>query len=78
MSGNPRSKGPRYYAEPRRWGPAGWWCCRGPMVAGTIPAIGQVAICRACGAVIQVDASHIVQTIKVGRPRRRNRSKVTA
>lgn len=75
MSGNGRRCRPVY--RPRAQVP-GWWCCGRLMVAGDLPGIGEIRLCRRCGAVIRVQANRLLETISVGTPRRRRRSTIDA
>jgi len=48
------------------------------MVAGDLPGIGEIRLCRRCGAAIRVQADQLLETISVGVARRRRRSTIDA
>lgn len=68
MSGNRQPQGPLY--RPKASTP-GWWCCNRPMVPGQLPGVGEIRICRHCGAVAHVDGETVVATMNAVQHRRR-------
>lgn len=70
MSGSRHSNGPLF--RPKAQTP-GWWCCNRPMVPGQLPGVGEIRICRYCGAVIHVDGETVVTTMNTGMHRRRTK-----